>query len=365
MNRIDSGLPNIALGSQPQAGNGQAQSQVGTLLGEAAVLVDGEFSLADGAEELSLHMAEKTEDKHHAERKIKPDKPMELMQPAAILETLDQTHDPDAQEKLHELYKKLISGDDSPRRAAGNAFQDVSQQFLALQYALQKGEQDGAGAHVLEGIRDALAELEMERGPEIRAGLNSLKTAGQFANDAAGVASFQHTYRDIVLGENSLAKTLNLALERFGDGEVGAGLRQLIAALGHDLAAARPSIGTNRLQSLIQDMYQLEVAVTVLDGCRELGEKLATEFRTPLDASKLMRDLVSVSHEKWVAASRFTGMATSHGVCQVEAEIAFLTGVRGMLKEMPVQVFSDADNRQSILTAAQEALDTAIDKEYE
>ena len=365
MNRIDSGMPNLAMSRHPQDGAGQAQSQIGTLLGEAAVLVDGEFSLADGAEELSLHMAEKTEDKHHAERKVRADRPMELMQPAAILEALDQNHDPDAQEKLHELCKKLLSGQASPLETASHAFKDVSQQFLALQYAIHHGEQEGADARVLESIRDALADLEMESGPQIRAGLNSLQSASAFATDATGVAAFQHTYRDIVLGENSLSKTLGLALEQFGDKDVGHGLRQLVAALGHDLAAARPSTSANRLQSLLQDMYQLEVALTVLDGCHELGDKLARECRTSIDASRLMRDLVSVSNEKWIAASRFTGMVSQHAIDDVQAEIVFLSSVRGMLKDMPVQVYSDADNRQSILSAVQEALDTAIDKEYE
>src|SRR5690606_32883164 len=129
------------------------------------------------------------------------------------------------QEKLHELCKKLMSGQASPLEAASHAFKDVSQQFLALQYAIHHGEREGAAPQTLEAIRDALADLEMQSGPQIRAGLNSLQSASDFATDAAGVAAFQHTYRDIVLGENSLSKTLGLALEQFGDKDVGHGLR--------------------------------------------------------------------------------------------------------------------------------------------
>ena len=364
MNRIDTGNLSPAFASTtPHAGADGSQARTGTMLGEKAVALPGEVSLTDAAEELSLHMAEKTEDKHHAERKVKAERPLELMEAGEIVDLIDETHDADGQAKLIELAKHLLSGQGSPRQGAAQAFGDISQQYLGLQYALREGERQGAAADVLEAIRDAIADLEMESGPEIRAGLNSLRSAGEFAADPAGVATFQRTYRDVVLGENSLSKTLTLALERFGDAEVGRGLKQLIAALGHDLAAARPSTEANRLQALLGDLYYLEVAATVLDGCGELAGKLAREFRSDIDGARLMRDLVSLSGEKWVSESRFTNLAAQHGVTPVEGRIAFLGGVRAMLKDLPVQIYPDADVRHGILAAAQEALDTAIDEE--
>ncbi|QEI09504.1 YopN family type III secretion system gatekeeper subunit [Pigmentiphaga aceris] len=367
MNRIDAGT-NIASYAQTsmQAGAGQTMGQqAGLALGEAVVHVEGEFSLADSAEELSLHMAEKTEEKTHAERTVKSDRPLQVLDAAEIEDLLDETHDADAQAKLSELTKHLLEGKGNPREQAGKAFEDISQQYLALQYALQKGEQEGASVDVLEGLRDAIADMEMESGPEIRAGINSLRTAGAFGADAAGVADFQRTYRDVVLGENSLSKTLNLAIERFGEKDVGRGVKQLIQALGADLAATKPSTDSARLQSLIQDLYQLEVAVTVLDGCAELSATHQARGGAPLDSTKLMRDLVSVTGERWVSASRFTGIADSQNVRELDARIPFLTGVKHMMRDLPVQIYPDTDTRQSILGASQEALDLAIDQEEE
>jgi len=365
MNRIDTGgvTPGYtSLGQQPGMDSGQRQA--GTLLGEKAVLLQGEVSsLGDAAEELSLHMAEKTEDKHHAERKVKSERPMELLQPSEIVEMLQQSKDGGAQAKLEALTEKLLSGKGSPRQQAAQAFGDVSQQYLGLQYALRKGEQEGASPEVLEGIRDALADLEIESGPRIRAGLNTLGTAGEFAPDAQGVQAFQDTYRDIVLGENTLGKTLDLALERFGGKDVARGLKQLVAALGQDLAAARPSTEPSRLQALTGDLYHLQVAATVLEGCGELSGALQAKGLGKIDGERLMRDLVSVTGEKWIGESRFSGMARQHGVTSLEGRIAFLTGVKAMLRELPLQVFPDSDTRQSILNAVQEALDIAIDEE--
>ncbi|MGY6268539.1 type III secretion system gatekeeper subunit SctW [Achromobacter denitrificans] len=366
MNRIEAGLPSSAFSSMAsQADVQHGQPQAGTMLGQAAITVDGEFSLADSAEELSLHMAEKTEDKHHAERKVRGDAPLQTISTEAILAYLAETHDADAQEKLIELARHLLSGKADPRQAAGQAFGDVSQQYLALQYALRQGEREGAPEDVLDGLREALADLELESGPQIRAGMNTIGAASAYAADAHGVADFQRTYRDVVLGETTLAKTLALALDRFGGQEIGRGLQQLIQALGLDLAAARPSSSPDRLHALMQDLYQLGTAVTVLEGCAELAERMGREHGAEVKSERLMQDLVNVSNEKWVSESRFSGLAGTHGVSALEGRIAFLGGVRAVLKDLPVSVFADPDTRQSVLNAAQLALDAAIDEEYE
>ena len=337
-----------SLGQRP--GMDAGQPQTGTLLGEKAVDISGEISsLGDAAEEISLHMAEKSEDKHHAERKVKSERPPQLLQPAEIVEMLEQARDPDAQAKLDAL--------------AAESFGDVSKQYLALQYALRQGERENASAELLESLRDALADLEIESGPQIRAGLNTLRTAGEFAQDAQGVEAFQNTYRDIVLGENTLGKTLDLALQRFGGKDVARGLAQLVAALGQDLASARPSTEPSKLQALTADLYHLQVAVTVLEGCGELSARLKDDGLGAVDSERLMRDLVGITGEKWLSDSRFTTLATQHRVASVEGRIVFLTGVKTMLRELPVQVFPDPDARQSVLNAVQGALDIAIDEE--
>lgn len=369
MNRIDAG--GIASGpsssGQPadfDAEQSQPLTQTGVLMGERTVVLKDEIDpLGDAAEEISLHMAEKTENKHHAERKVKPDRVIHLMQPAQIIEMLRQGKDPNAQAKLEVLVDKLLSGRGSLRQQAAQAFEDVSQQYLALQYALNKGEQQGADAELLESLRDALADLDADHGPRIRAGLNALSSASAFASDASGVLSFQNTYRDIVLGESSLGKTLNLALERFGGKDIARGIRQLIAALGQDLSAARPSASPNRLQALISDLYHLQVAATVLEGCTGLTGSLQAKQQGSPDSERLMRDLVGLTDEKWLGESRLTNMAQQHGISTPEGRVSFLSGVKALLRELPVQVFPDADARQATLGAVQEALDIAIDEE--
>ncbi len=80
-------------------------------------------------------------------------------------------------------------------------------------------------------------------------------------------------------------------------------------------------------------------------------------------AFELMKELVTLTGEKWVSASRFTGLADRWGLQDPSLRVAFLAGVKDIMREMPVPVFEDGDVRQSILNAAQEALDMAIDEE--
>ena len=80
-------------------------------------------------------------------------------------------------------------------------------------------------------------------------------------------------------------------------------------------------------------------------------------------AFELMRELVALTGEKSVSASRFTGLADRWGLRDPTLRVTFLGGVKDIIREMPIQLFEDTDVRQSILNAAQEALDAAIDDE--
>lgn len=365
MSRIESfNTPSFDNMSMRGGLQGGGQALAGQYAGQQIQVDDGLSVLADAAEEISLHHSEKAETKHASERKKEATRPMELMSPEAIMAYMEAAQAFEDPEQLVQLAKRMLSGQGDPAAQAKQAFQGPTEQFMALQYALHQGEREGAPAEVLDALREALDDLEMEHGPRMRADVNTIGTAQEGARGHADVAQFQSTYRDVVLGNPSLAGTLKLALERFGDSDFAAGLARLTQALGQDLAAARPSADPTRLQNLVQDLYHLGVASTVLDASRELhariGEQHGALSGTPV---ALMQDLVGISAEKWVSGARFTSLAEKFGATGVEAQIHFLTGVKLLVRDMPVKVFVDTDQRQTIFQAVQDALDAAIDKE--
>ena len=364
MSRIDAFNPATPSFDTALHQGGAGQAGVGQMGGQQVQVDDANSVLSDAAEEISLHHSEKAETKHTSERKKEATRPLELMSPEAIMAYMEAAQAYEDPEELVQLAKRMQSGQGDPAAQARQAFRGPTEQFMALQYALHQGEREGAPAEALDALREALDDLEMEHGPRIRADANTIAAAGEGARGSADVAQFQATYRDVVLGNPSLAGTLKLALERFGDGDFAAGLSRLIQALGQDLAAARPSGDPTRLQNLVQDLYHLGVAATVLDASRELHAKIG-EQHGALSGSPvaLMQDLVGISAEKWVSGARFTSLAEKFGATGVEAQIHFLTGLKVLMRDMPVKVFVDGDQRQTIFQAVQDALDAAIDKE--
>ena len=365
VNSVDPLPPKNALLSQAEHSRArQPDQQIGASVGHAGVIPQGEVSLAECAEELTFHMAHQIEDKLHSERKVRSDNPVAEITTESILAHLHKTYEDDAQAKLEALAERILSGELDPREGIGRFAENIMRQYLALQYALRKGRRERAPDDLLAELSDALSELEQEHGPAIRAELNTIDAAAAYASNAADMVQFQHTYQDVVLGEATLAKTLSTALSRFGGKRIAEGLKSLIQALGLDLAAARPSVSTDRIHALIKDMYLLEVAVTVLDGCGELADRLTTAARESFNGERLMQDVVGISGDKWVSESRFYNLADSHGIQHIPDRIAFLAGVRTVLKDLPVQIYADNEARASVLEAAQFALDDAIDKEW-
>lgn len=366
-------LEGNALTGQQGAAMAQAEdlaSQTGLWRGEQVQVKDSASELADAAEEISLYHAEKAESKLFEERDCQSGARSEaIAHIEQIMGYLEAANAYEDSQKLVDLVKRMQASQSHPRELARQQGRDPAHQYALLQYALHEGEKSGAPAQALDNLRDAIADLEMEAGPQIRAGLASIGSAAEFARSSEEMAAFQATYQDVVLGNGLLSQTLHLAIERLGGAEgedLARGLKGLVRALGADLSAARPSIEPTRLQALVQDLYQLEVAATVLDNCRGLADTLQNKHGTAgLRPVALMKELVAVTSEKWVAATRFTSLADRLGVLLPGAQIAFQTSVKFMLRDMPVQVFPDMDSRQSVLNASQEALDIAIDREEE
>lgn len=371
MHSIDTPASRLAAFERPRGRTGDGAKMLGQM-GAEQLEVEIEASLlADAAEEISLHHSERAESKHVAERKKELARPRSLMSSQEIESYIDDAEDGEEGEgssKLVVLVQRVMSGQGDPGVHARQVFLRPTSQYLGLQYTLQHGEREGASEQTLEALREALDDLEMEHGPRIRADINIIAVAAEGKPGASAVEEFQSTYVDLVLGDSSLTGTLKLVLNQYGETGLAQGMERLQRALGRDLAAARPSADPTRLQSLVQDLYHLGVASTVLEGCRDLLALMQSRHGNPMKAGapvELMSNLVDLSSETWVSSTRFTQLAEKSGAQQEGAQINFLTGIKVLMRDMPPQIFVDRDQRDGVLKAAQEALDIAIDREEE
>ncbi len=89
----------------------------------------------------------------------------------------------------------------------------------------------------------------------------------------------------------------------------------------------------------------------------------APETDIRIEALDLMKSLVGLLDEKWVTAHRFLEITRRHGIDQTQARISLITGLKTLARTLPVGVFADAESRDRLLQAAQEALDQVIDEE--
>lgn len=80
-------------------------------------------------------------------------------------------------------------------------------------------------------------------------------------------------------------------------------------------------------------------------------------------AFDLLKELVSLTSERWASPTRFAGLARQWAPGGVPAQIRFLTQVKAIVRSLPPQVFVDMDARLAVLGALQEALDQAIEQE--
>jgi type III secretion protein W len=357
----------LALGHL-EADAGVAIARAGVLGGQQVRVKDMASVLEDAREEISLHHSEKAEAKEFVEREIGGGvlvRVMRVEEVQAYLEATKRFRDP---RELADIVRRLQSSA-RPGELARGASNTTTQRHALLQLALSDARKRGLTAEVSDRLEEALEALEHEFGDEIRAGYNTAAAAAEFATTAEGVETFQQVYADIVLGESSFAQTLTAVLRRLAGArgeDFGRGLQALLNALGADLKAERSSADPTRLRALVEDVYQLEVAGTVLEGCTQLSQLMGRLFR--LDGvipMELMQELVAMTSERWITPQRWRELAERWRIERLKARIVFHTGTKTLLRKMPVKVFADADARQAVLTCLQQVLDEEVAEEEE
>jgi len=270
-----------------------------------------------------------------------------------------------------DLARAILKRPDRIRQFAEESDGDPTAQFLLLLDAADEIEsgQAGpdAGGAAAAAVREVLEEMFAERGESILADVNTVEVYSRLSADQA--REFRSAYHDAAIGADSLGGVVNHLLRLVSDGGAAASFldahRAMIAALGLDLAASRSSTDKTRLQSLVSDLYHLEVVSTLLEASGELSGQLQARHGTaPFAPNQLTSDLVSLSGERWVDADHFKRLADRYRAMDpLAATVDFLSWVRNLVKEIPVKVFATPEARQTLIDAAQDAVDYAIDRE--
>lgn len=350
----------------------QNQNQIQTYQADSA------FSLTDIAEEITSILAEKVEEKRLDEHHLEEYKEPEIPDIVTIEAILGEMKDEAAANDLNALAKRLIQAAHNRNSLLLEIRKwntDPSKQYLALAYAIQSDNK--MDKRVRETLRDRLSEMVAHDGPAIRAGINTVEQASAFGNDKPAVDLFRTTYRDAVLGEATLSATLLLLIQRFGE-ELEAGISLLRQALGADLAALQPSCEPEHLHAILEDLYQLSVAITVLQRCRSMVDRMERNYpTTKLQTLILMQDIIKWTTESWVVYYHAIQLIEKYQLDYLDhlkknedqnemqteedsnqnIQINFLNGLMDILRSLPVKIFITPEHRLQAMATVQQVLD--------
>lgn len=82
-----------------------------------------------------------------------------------------------------------------------------------------------------------------------------------------------------------------------------------------------------------------------------------------IDEQQLLLALLKTVAGSWVAPTQFERLGRELGIPDGPAMIYFLTGLKHLLRELPLKVYTDDSSRSAIVDAVQKALDTLIARE--
>lgn len=344
----------------------------------ALVALDPHSVIADAAAELTQGLSSKVQERSIQDRRVSTGGGLDRMSREALQSALQKLQGGKAGQSgggaagMLALARRILKQPAFARQLVREHLGgESSSQYLTLLEVAELIRDGSAGldsnGQAYEAVREAAAQVLAEDEDLIAADLNTLQASASL-NSPQEAAAFREAYRDSVLASESLSQTLQHILKVVSEGQgsdFDRVLETLRTALGMDLAAARPSTETTRLQLMVSDLSHLKVINTVIDQCAKLGQTLVQRHgMSAYKPAELASDLVSLSGERWVDSSRMTRLAERYGASRPTAcAIDFLTGVREHLRAMPTQVFPTPEARQSLLDAAQMAVDDAIERE--
>ena len=380
LNSINNPGTNSAASSAPKgpetpAGAGLAGAQV---FGDDVAEVDNASVFADSMDELSASLSERTQEKKLRERKISdPDEDLQLLRErlqAMLLSLAGEGSGGKPSEARRQEYQALLDqilkNPTLARQYVGQYTGNPTEQYLLLRDIDQQADYGELPASLDKkgrlAIREAAAEIFAEHSGRILADVNTF--AATTALRDAEAPAVRTAYRDAVLAGASLSDTLATLLKSVEGGGGEDFLRvhkSMMEALGLDMAAARPSTDKVKLQALASDLFHMATISTVVDRCGALAKTLASQFsQRPASATGIASDLIGVTSERWLDASRFNRLVDRHGMQNPpECAVQFLQGARAIVSTMPVQVFASPEARSGVIDALQNALDAAIDRE--
>ena len=358
------------------AGKGAAdavQPETGKVNGMSfAVEVDPMAELMDSMEELSLQFEEK------AQKKVSQRRMGEMQGPRfnylkAVEAWQSMFPDMPGPEFLSRLLRNARSAMEQGRRVDVDEFlkelargsTDPSHQYAMLDI-LMKG--CGESEKQLQALlRDAQAQLERTRGPEIRAGVNIAQEINARASSGEQMQSMRDMYRAEVMGFTSPQACFRALLASGGAEGLRSSIAFLIAGCGADMASVRPSMDAAELGRILTDLQCVDVLQTVLEDLTTLAARMTSQFGEAcrLGGEQLAGRVMDMTEQAFVPPSVIAALISDCGIARLLAQMDFSRELIRLFRRLSPRLFARESARQQLVDSAQEHLDGLVMREVE
>jgi len=245
-------------------------------------------------------------------------------------------------------------------------FPDSSQQDAAIDFLLQFLESEQLDPELQDELRSRQQTLRDQHGPQIRAGFNVAQAVDSYSQEGLGEsAQLRDFYREQVIGYTQPQDVYNRIMNQFGETRFEQAFEFLMQGLGSELQSSAPSIATEHLKAIVDDMSMVQVTRNLFLSLQTVVDRMQNVFgiRGGGTAQQFLTESLNLKNQRWIDESEIQQMARSAGVQTLEQRIYFLREMRQVIRELPDRAFHDNDDRNRVNDAFQLALDQAIAEE--
>jgi type III secretion protein W len=362
IHQLNTGISqNIGAANLPASEAGET----GRLAGFQIRLADDPLSaLADAAEELTFGV-DNTKELSLKERKLKEDSGGLIERVKLYQELMEHAWKQKDVESLHTFLRNNRSAQAALARAGEWTGGDPSETWAALKKAAEnlRGEAPPAA---LEAIDEAVAQLERDEGPRIRAGI--LGAVEGAAHPELGDALAQGAaYRQVACDLYDKPEDMfGFILEKYGMENFDAGLDFLFRSLAGDLATDEPSHGKAHLEAVGASLGQARV----LNGAHTLISKLLDRWKnihgiedcahTP---TGFLKELLHLKQDRYLSAVSLEPLLAAAKAPDIEREVLFAQELLNTARGFSPLFFDGVETRMKFIEAVQETVDKAIARE--
>ncbi len=236
-------------------------------------------------------------------------------------------------------------------------FRDPSLQDAALRFAMAHIPEDDAQHAELQ---KAIDTLHKEAGSQIRAGYN----IAPIEHKDLSPQQARDCYRFHILNYSSYENTFKNLLEEYEPNNLPNTVDFLRKALGADMQALEPSCATAELHEVAEGLYVVQNLSSLYTQADKLCTSSAKRFsgKEP-QAKEVMLGILQAKDTHGLTEPSLRRSMPFLATQNPTRDAVFVRGVREIARNLPTKLYASEDQRQKVLSALQQNLDKAIDRE--